>query len=34
MPMRAQDTIDHWIFDKQGGIRGCMQLAPQLMPIE
>ena len=28
MPMRAQDTIDHWIFDHQGGIRGAMQLAP------
>ena len=39
MPMRAQDTIDHWIFDKQGGIRGCMQLAPPsyrqvVIPIE
>lgn len=28
MPMRAQDTIDHWIFDQQGGIKGFMQLAP------
>ena len=39
MQMRAQDTIDHWIFDKQGGIRGCMQLAPPsyrqvVIPIE
>ena len=39
MPMRAQDTIDHWIFDKQGGIRGCMQLAPptyahRVIPME
>mgnify|MGYP003134264433 CR=1 FL=1 len=28
MPIRSQDSIDHWIFDKNGGIRGCMQLAP------
>lgn len=25
LPLRAQDTIDHWDFDEQGGIRGIVQ---------
>lgn len=39
LPIRAQVTRHRWVFDKQGGVQGMVQLAPpdykmQLIPIE
>jgi len=39
LPLRSQETMQRWIFDSAGGIRGMVQLAPPLfkmtpLPIE
>ena len=39
LPIRSQDTLQRWIFDESGGVKGMVQLAPPAysmttMPIE
>ena len=39
LPIRSQETLQRWIFDESGGVRGLVQLAPpdykmRVLPIE
>lgn len=39
MPIRSQETLQRWVFDEKGGIKGMVQIAPPLyqmvyLPIE
>lgn len=39
MPIRSQETLQRWVFDESGGVRGMVQMAPpdysqRVLPIE